>query len=417
MYNHRFSTVVHRAALSVDRLHENLLKVRPVRIDELLTAIAARGIELTRFCHELTRSSARARLDITELFFVSGATAGRWLNLAGELFRTLDDASETAFRNQAITLAGGLGLSIDALLTVNTALRYLHADAPTSKEVLRCELHELAAGRTIDDIKAIANARVRDLNDGLSPTTNRTRRYFRASRTTDALGMRHAHIYLPEDTLAALERRLHERAVEMRKADEDLTHQQAMVDALVENGSREGASPWLQPAVLISADDLENRGDGTFATTDGTLLTAAEYVAQRIAPYGLCLLYDAESQPVDLFRTARYANDKQRAMINLDQLLCAEPHCTHTAATSQAHHVTAWENGGNTNFANLVGACAQHNAQNDDKPSAARNGSLTRCPETGQAGWRPPGGGPMKFNRRPIMSKSGRAWALSAVRK
>lgn len=383
----------------------------------MLAAVAVRGMELVRYCRHVSDTSARARVDIAEQFSIPGATAGRWLNLAAELLGPLDDDDEKPIRTRTVSRAEDLGLSIDVLLTINTALRYRHFDAPLSKESLRAELVEKSAGLSVDQVKALASARVREVNDGLAPKTDRVRRYFRASRTTDALGMRHAHLYLPEDDLAALERKLHERAVEMRKSDETLTHQQAMADALLNHAGGAASSPWLQPAVLITMDDLENRGDGTFATTDGTLITAAEYAAQKLAPYGLCLLYDADAQPVDLFRTSRFANDKQRAMINIDQLLCADPHCTHTAATSQVHHSTPWARGGNTNLTNLVGACATHNAQNDDRPGTARNGTLRHCPDTGRAGWQPPGGGPMQFNRHPVMTRSGRNWALSATRK
>lgn len=388
-----------------------------MRIDELLAAVAVRGVELVRYCHHVSATSARARGDIAERFSIPGATAGRWLNLATALLGPLDDASESSLRSHAITRAEDLGLSIDVLLTINTALRYRHDNAPMSREELRAELVEKSAGLSVDDVKAMSSARVREVNEGLVPEVDRARRYFRASRTTDALGMRHAHLYLPEDDLATLERNLHERAVEMRKSDDALTHQQAMADALLSRTGAATANPWLQPAVLITMSDLEKRGDGTFATTDGTLITAAEYATQKLAPYGLCLVYDADAQPVDLFRISRFANDKQRTMINLDQLLCADPRCTHTAATSQIHHITPWSQGGNTNLDNLVGACGTHNAQNDDHPTTARNGKLQRCPDTGRAGWTPPDGGPMRFNRRPIIARSGRNWALSVTQK
>lgn len=387
-----------------------------MNIDELLAAVAARGVDLVRYCHRLDAASARARAELAARFGISGATAGRWLNLAEALLGPLDDVDEGTRRATSVSRAEDLGLCIDVLLTINTALRYLHADAAVTRETLRMELTESAAGLTVDAVKAMANARIRELNEGHAPATQRARRYFRASRTTDALGMRHAHVYLPENDLAEIERNLHRRAEELRKSDPALSHQQAMADAFVERGGGSPTSPWRQPAVIITMDDLEGRGDGTYATTDGTLITAAEYAAQKLAPYGLCLVYDSDAQPVDLFRTARFANDKQRAMISLDQLLCAEPNCSHTAANSEVHHTTPWVLGGPTNLANLVGACAAHNAQNDDHPGTSRNGRLQRCPSTGTAGWRPPGGGEMRFNHHPIVNKSGRSWALSKIR-
>ena len=142
--------------------------------------------------------------------------------------------------------------------------------------------------------------------------------------------MRYATVCLPEAEMAGLVRTLHDGARKLRSGDRTLSHQQAMADALVgQVGGAGDGSPWLQPAVLLTMDDLEGRGDGTFATTDGALVTAAEYAAQKLAPYGLCLVYDEKAEPVDLFRIRRTASDKQRAMIMLDQLLCTDPDCPH----------------------------------------------------------------------------------------
>lgn len=384
----------------------------------MLAAVAARGVDLARYCHRLATDTARAVSELVRRFSITEVVARRWVQLGKVLFGPLTDPAEQLLRDRAVARAEELGLSIDALHALNLPLRYLEPKAPLTREALRHELTEKAGDLSPDEIKAQANARVRELNQGIESTPAPTRRYFRTSRTADARGMRYGTLCLPEADMAALERTLHERATALRKNDKHLTHQQAMADALIRHtGPAPEKSPWLQPAILITMDDLEGRGDGTYATTDGTLITPAEYAAQKLAPYGLCLIYDDNAEPVDLFRTRRLANDKQRAIINLDQILCADPLCTHTAANSQVHHTTPWNRGGMTNLADLVGACSPHNAQNDDGPRTRRNGRLERCPTTGRAGWRPPDGGPMLFNRHPITAKAGRTWALKRLGK
>lgn len=385
-----------------------------MNIDELLAAVAARGVELARYCHSLTRGSARARQLIAERFAVPGATAGRWLNLARELYGPLARPEEKELRDATIACAEASELSIDVLLVINSALRGRLPGAPLSREQIRSELVAKAGGIGVDAVKTLANARIRELNRGIEAAPAPTRRYFRASGSTDARGMRYATVCLPETDMSTLVRSLHTRARQLRTANRELSHQQAMADALLTRASGSDAgSPWLQPAVLMTMDDLDGRGDGIFATTDGTLITAAEYATQKLAPYGLCLVYDKKAEPVDLFRIRRIASDKQRAMISLDQLLCTDPDCTHTAATCQIHHIRSWVGGGPTNLSNLVAACATHNARNDDDPTRPRNGRLVRCPDTGRAGWEPPDGGAIQFNSHPITARAGRSWALS----
>ncbi|WP_051866896.1 HNH endonuclease signature motif containing protein [Corynebacterium atypicum] len=388
-----------------------------MNIADLLRELRTRGIDLAKHCYRTSQTTARAREAIAEEFGLPRVTAGRWMRMSASFYGPPEDPNERRLCDATNQLSAQLHLSIDHLLAIYTSLRYLSPDAEESREDARAWITVRSGGLTVDELKALANSHIRDLNEGLDIVPAPSRRYFRASRITDARGMRYATVCLPEDTMAHLVRNLHERATTLRKRNQNLTHQQAMADALVEQhhlGTSE--SPYLQPAVLITMDDLEGRGDGTYATTDGTLVTPSEYAQTKLAPYGLCLVYDDQAQPVDLFRTKRVANDKQRAIISIDQLLCADPSCTHTVATSQIHHIVPWVRGGNTNLDNLVGACATHNARNDDNPDRPpRNGKLERCAHTGQAGWRPPNQDHLRFNRHPIMAKAGRKWALSKI--
>lgn len=96
-----------------------------------------------------------------------------------------------------------------------------------------------------------------------------------------------------------------------------------------------------------------------------------------------------EEGPVNLYRTARVANDKQRIMAAAENPRCAWPGCNQPADLSQVHHLKAWSNGGETNMKNLVMCCAYHNGVNDDDPNAPpRRGRLERV--GGRIVWRPP---------------------------
>lgn len=93
--------------------------------------------------------------------------------------------------------------------------------------------------------------------------------------------------------------------------------------------------------------------------------------------------------PVNLYRTARVATDKQRMMAAAENPRCAWPGCNQPADLSQVHHLTAWSRGGETNMKNLVVCCAYHNGINDDDPNAPpRRGRLERV--GGRIVWRPP---------------------------
>ena len=70
--------------------------------------------------------------------------------------------------------------------------------------------------------------------------------------------------------------------------------------------------------------------------------------------------------PVNLYRTQRFANTKQKTMSKLLCPACAFPDCKHCAETTQTHHIHAWRHGGMTNMDNLAELCRFHNGVNDD---------------------------------------------------
>lgn len=81
----------------------------------------------------------------------------------------------------------------------------------------------------------------------------------------------------------------------------------------------------------MPADGWKNNGGGELATTDGATIKTADLANHLLADFGYALLYDENAEPVDLFRTQRLANTKQRIILTADQLLCTYPSCSRAA--------------------------------------------------------------------------------------
>ncbi|WKD59732.1 HNH endonuclease signature motif containing protein [Corynebacterium caspium] len=385
-----------------------------VAITDLLRAARNRGAELARLAYRRS-ATPKARQELAITFGIEEARAGQWIAVGKHLYATHENPTENAHRQDAAHLADTNGYSIDALTVINTALRRLRA-API--EATRATILRAAIGKSVTEIRVLARNIIHELNSDAPLGPVPERRYLRISAAPDAHGMRYATMCLPDSQMQALIRKLEPVARELMKEQPQLRHQQALLDALCRNiGGGVHPNQWLrQAAILITMDDLESRGDGTYATTDGALITPAEYASQKLTPHGLCLVYDKNAEPVDLFRTARHANSKQRAILSLDQLLCSYSSCSRSAENGQAHHIKAWQYGGETNLANLAPACKQHNSWNDDNPDAPpHNGRIVKHPITGEGCWLRPDATSPRLNYFPIKNKSGRRWATRKV--
>jgi hypothetical protein len=65
---------------------------------------------------------------------------------------------------------------------------------------------------------------------------------------------------------------------------------------------------------------------------------------------------------LNLGRTSRLANRAQRRALNALYATCAIPGCTVHYRYTKAHHVEWWEQGGRTDFDNLLPLCPHHHA-------------------------------------------------------
>ena len=82
-----------------------------------------------------------------------------------------------------------------------------------------------------------------------------------------------------------------------------------------------------EPTFLVKAEDLVGNGNGELVATDGTIIDTQSYLNSQLGRFGWAMIYDKNAQPVNLHRLKRFANDKQRTMLAIDQGECAWPGC------------------------------------------------------------------------------------------
>lgn len=200
-----------------------------------------------------------------------------------------------------------------------------------------------------------------------------------------------------EHVLAALEQRLRDGLDTSRPAGPQLF---SRLTKILE-GDAGVQVPVPRPIVAVAAEQhvaiLADSGDDVLlGLTDGTTITGAEYVAAlmgEIFPSEVALVHPEEG-PVNLYRTQRVANSKQRDLARIATPMCPVPDCRVSADLCEFHHTQAWSQGGETNLANLVPLCRYHNRVNHDDPRHAnRRGRIERI--RGRHVWVSPRGHPV----------------------
>ena len=74
-------------------------------------------------------------------------------------------------------------------------------------------------------------------------------------------------------------------------------------------------------------------------------------------------VYLSQGQVIALGRTTRVVNRAQRRALNARDQGCTARGCTHPTGACDAHHLTAWQDGGRTDLDNLVLLCRHHHRQ------------------------------------------------------
>lgn len=135
--------------------------------------------------------------------------------------------------------------------------------------------------------------------------------------------------------------------------------------------------------------------DMVLGLSDGTTITGAEYLNMlSLSGVEEAALFHPQEGPVNLYRSERYANEKQRTLARLTHTVCPVPGCRIAADHCEMHHMKAWSQGGETNMSNLTVLCHYHNQVNADNPKHAnRRGGVK--PRRGVPMWFTPNDHPV----------------------
>ncbi len=129
-------------------------------------------------------------------------------------------------------------------------------------------------------------------------------------------------------------------------------------------------------ATAAAADAPAAAAEVTLHLTDGTSMTGAEFLAKYYGAELEVALFHPREGAVNLYRTQRFANAKQRDLAGLLMPVCPAPDCRHGADACEMHHVQSWARGGMTNMDNLSPLCRYHNGVNDDDPAHHYRGRI-----------------------------------------
>ena len=111
-------------------------------------------------------------------------------------------------------------------------------------------------------------------------------------------------------------------------------------------GKANGARATVTTQVVLTLDELDRIVDGggeeiTLQLTNGARMTGAELVARTLSDHGYVTLVHPHEGPVNLYRTSRLANDKQRLMAAAVNPVCPWESCNYPADKCQIHHLKA----------------------------------------------------------------------------
>jgi Domain of unknown function (DUF222)/HNH endonuclease len=121
-----------------------------------------------------------------------------------------------------------------------------------------------------------------------------------------------------------------------------------------------GASDRPNLIVHVSAATLARREPGISETGNGTFLTADEIKRLACDANLTRVVFDPESQPLDVGRAKRLVTPAMRAAVCARDLRCVFPGCDRPSNWCDVHHLTHWADGGDTSVANLVLLCRHH---------------------------------------------------------
>ncbi|AWB80978.1 hypothetical protein C3B44_00285 [Corynebacterium yudongzhengii] len=336
-------------------------------LDEI-AALQSRGLDILRAATELAPRDLVARAGI------SLAEARAWCRTAREL---LGPTRFTAYRRRVTTSAHNHRHSVQTLVLINNYARKLAAmDADHDTIAAAAREATRPSPEDADD-----TPRLRHRVD------HRTKRMHFQFFT----GMNQGR-----DLLHSVDAKAGSRTgVGLTDTDRGA--------ALTQLLDGDGISPTtVTPMVIVGLDDATRIRDGhgddvTLALTDGTTMTGAEFLAATLSDYSYVGLYHPVAGPANLYRTQRQFNRKQRLLARAESPVCAWPDCHRAAEACEAHHLTDWGEGGQTNASEVAMLCAYHNSVNRRRG----RGHMIRDGD-GLLKWVPPGGGAPLVKDHPV---------------
>lgn len=277
----------------------------------------------------------------------------------------------TKQQSRAVGLARENKVSLDKLVLIEKRIK--HIDDTAQRWQLRHRL--LATGGSYENLKRRAKEIVPEKE------TAKPKKSMRFSRSRN--GLRSLTATLDESLVAAIEHSVANNIDSSKPAQPQMADAFAQLlfdgsentDSHINPGRFNKAVP--RPIIVVPLAShvkiLAGAGDDTvLGLSDGTTLTGAEYLGRfhgtDVSPNNEVALFHPQRGPVNLYRTSRRPNEKQRDLLRMTSTVCPVPDCRHAADLSEVHHITAWKNGGETNLANLAIACRYHNRTNNDDP-------------------------------------------------
>ncbi|HCD2522665.1 TPA: HNH endonuclease [Corynebacterium striatum] len=174
--------------------------------------------------------------------------------------------------------------------------------------------------------------------------------------------------------------------------------QQRPGESFLENLDGKGVKTEVMTMAVLQVDDYAQLLKGNtdkdgeefiVRMTNGATLTGSQLVERALLEKGVIVAVSREHGPLDVFRTRRFATDKQRLALMAESPCCAWKDCPVPFEKCQIHHMVAWARGGSTDILNLVPLCPYHNGVNDDDPTAPpMRGRMVRV--GGRVAWQPP---------------------------
>lgn len=286
--------------------------------------------------------------------------------------------------------------SLTRLSIISRACNSINASNTEERDTVRGQLIEASTSMTCDELQSFATDLVQELNKD----TFSTNRGVFVSKKADAQGNKQLILRDRADII----NRINARLAELAPTTMDLCRGKGK--AFADLASSEGGElkpTEYKPALILVLDNMFYAGEeAKVQTTTGETYDLDELAELALADTGWLTIVDREAHVIGNYEIERrrFANDNQRAANEIMQIICPWPGCHELVRDGVAHHTHTFALGGKTNSETLSGCCGSHNAQNDDFPEKPLNGHLERDAE-GRVGWRPPGGGLLRYNNQP----------------